>query len=195
LTTLYNFCSQSGCADGFGANGRLVQANDGDFYGTTEVGGGCEIVLTSGCGTVFKLTPGGKFSTIYTFCSDGDYPCADGFEPQAGLVQATNGDFYGTTTYGGTGLYYGTVFSLSVGLRPFVKTQPGAAKVGSLVEILGTGLTGATSVKFNGTKAPFKVISGSLIAAQVPTGATTGKIEVVTPSATLSSYPPFRVYP
>ena len=87
----------------------------------------------------------------------------------------------------------GTVFSLSVGLGPFVETQPTSGKVGAAVKILGTNLTGATSVTFNGTAAAFKVVSSSLITATVPAGATTGKVQVVTPSGTLSSNVPFRV--
>jgi uncharacterized protein (TIGR03437 family) len=65
--------------------------------------------------------------------------------------------------------------------------------VGARVKILGTNLTGATSVSFNGTPAVFKVASGSKITTTVPTGATTGTVQVVTPSGTLSSNVPFRV--
>lgn len=58
---------------------------------------------------------------------------------------------------------YGAVFSESVGLGQFVKTLPTSGKVGSTVQILGTNLTGATSVSFNGTAATFTVASASLI--------------------------------
>jgi hypothetical protein len=80
-----------------------------------------------------------------------------------------------------------------VGLGPFVETQPMSGAVGAAVNILGTGLTGATNVKFNGTPATFTVASDSEITTTVPTGATTGKIKVVTPSGTLLSNAPFRV--
>ena len=63
------------------------------------------------------------------------------------------------------------------------------------VKILGTNLTGATSVTFNGTSAVFKVVSSSEITTTVPAGATTGKVKVVTPHDTLSSNMPFRVVP
>jgi uncharacterized protein (TIGR03437 family) len=67
--------------------------------------------------------------------------------------------------------------------------------VGGLVKILGTDLTGATSVSFNGTAAVFAVVSPSLITTTVPAGATSGTVQVVTPSGTLSSNVPFLVLP
>jgi len=186
LTILYSFCSQSGCTDGEQPPAGLVQATNGDFYGTTYGGG------ANGLGTVFKITPSGTLTTLYSFCSQSG--CPDGDLPFAGLVQDTNGNFYGTTGTGGAnGL--GTVFSLSVGLGPFVKTLPTSGEVGAAVRILGTDLTGATSVSFNGTAAPFTVVAPSLITATVPAGATNGKVQLVTPSRTLSSNVPFRVLP
>jgi hypothetical protein len=74
-----------------------------------------------------------------------------------------------------------------------VVTQPTSGKVGAAVEILGTDLTGATNVTFNSTKAVFKVVSASLITTNVPTGATTGTVEVTTPKGTLKSNVAFRV--
>jgi uncharacterized protein (TIGR03437 family) len=61
------------------------------------------------------------------------------------------------------------------------------------VKILGGDLTGATSVTFNGTSAAFTVVSATEITTSVPTGATTGKVEVVTPGATLVSNRNFQV--
>jgi len=199
LTTLYNFCFQGGCRDG-AKPFALVQATDGNFYGTTEDGGidGGEGACY-GCGTVFKITLNGTLTTLYSFCAQAG--CTDGEYPQAGLVQATNGDFYGTTYQGGTftcpliGSGCGTVFSLSVGLGPFVRTLPTSSKVGAAVKVLGTNLTGATSVTFNGTAAVFTVMSRSLITTTVPAGATTGTVQVVTPGGTLSSNVAFRVRP
>ena len=188
LTTLYSFCSQSGCTDGAYPSGALVQSTNGDFYGTTQNGGASDY-CGAGCGTIFKITPSGTLTTLYSFCSQSG--CTDGENPQAGLVQATDGSFYGTT--GGGGAYnFGTVFSLSVGLGPFVETLPTFGKVGAAVKILGTNLTGATSVSFNGTAAVFEVVSSSEITTTVPTGATTGTVQVVTPNGTLSSNVPFR---
>jgi len=197
LTTLYTFCSQPNCTDGWYPYAGLVQATDGNFYGTTTLGG-VNCADNGGCGTVFKITPSGALTTLYSFCSQNN--CTDGSSPSAGLVQATNGVLYGTTTFGGTtsgggSNGGGTVFGLSVGLGPFVETQTTAGKVGGAVKILGTDLTGATSVSFNSTAAVFKVISSSLIATTVPAGATSGKVQVVTPSGTLSSNVAFHVLP
>ncbi|HEV2176786.1 MAG TPA: choice-of-anchor tandem repeat GloVer-containing protein [Terriglobia bacterium] len=186
LTTLYSFCSQSGCTDGQAPAAALAQATDGNLYGTTNGGG------TNAHGTIFEITPSGTLTTLYSFCSLSG--CTDGEEPNAPLVEDTNGNFYGTTLFGGAN-NLGTVFSLSVGLGPFVETQPTSGKVGRTVKILGTNLTGATSVSFNGTAATFTVVTRSLITTAVPAGATIGKVQVVTPSGTLSSNVPFRVLP
>jgi hypothetical protein len=111
---------------------------------------------------------------------------------EVSFSQVTNGTLYGTTQSGSSG-YYGTVFSLSVGLGPFLEILPTSGKAGTKVTILGNNLTGATGVVFNGTAATFKVVAASLITTSVPAGATTGKVKVVTPGGTLSSNVPFRV--
>jgi uncharacterized repeat protein (TIGR03803 family) len=183
LTTLHNFCSESVCADGASPYAGLVQGTDGNLYGTTEGGG------ANSQGTLFKITTSGALTTLHSFVY------ADGDAPLAGLIQNTNGKFYGTTSQGGANGNYGTVFSLSVGLGPFIETNPTSGKAGKAVKILGTNLTGATSVTFNGTAATFTVKSKSEITTTVPTGATTGTVQVVTPGGTLSSNVPFRVTP
>jgi uncharacterized repeat protein (TIGR03803 family) len=186
LTTLYNVCSQSGCPDGNYLYAGLIQATDGNLYGIMDVGG------ANSAGTIFKITLSGTLTTLYNFCSQSG--CPDGQYPAGGLVQATDGNLYGTTADGGAN-GYGTVFSLSVGLGPFVETEPTAAKVGATVKILGTDLTGATSVNFNGKAATFTVVSSSEITTTVPAGATTGEVQVVTPSGTLLSNVSVRVLP
>jgi uncharacterized repeat protein (TIGR03803 family) len=201
LTSLYSFCSQGGsnCTDGQAPEAALIQATNGDLYGTTYFGGANNPADCGGtCGTVFKITISGTLTTLHSFCAQPN--CTDGASPAGGLFQATNGTFYGTTSIGGNAstcdppLGCGTIFSLSVGLGPFVKTLPISGNVGASVKILGTQLTGATSVTFNGTPATFTVIANSEISTTVPTGATTGTVQVVTPtSGTLSSNLPFTV--
>jgi uncharacterized repeat protein (TIGR03803 family) len=180
LTTLYSFCSQPGCVDGQTPTGALVQATDGNLYGTTDSGG-------NGYGTIFRITGGGELTTVYSFPNPGK-----GQEPYAALIQAPNGEFYGTTFIGGAH-GYGEVFSLDVGLGPFIETEPTSGKAGSAVKILGTDLTGASSVKFHGVAAVFQVVSKTEITTNVPAGGTTGEVKVVTPGGTLSSNVEFRV--
>jgi uncharacterized repeat protein (TIGR03803 family) len=177
LTTLYNFHG----ADGNRPYGALIQGTDGMFYGTTKQGGD-----DRNGGTIFSIASTGALTTLHRFL------VVDGENPYGGLIQDTNGTFYGTTAAGGANLA-GTVFSLSVGLGPFVETLPAFGKVGTPVHILGTDLTGTTSVTFNGMAATFTVVSKTSIFTNVPAGATTGTVQVVTPGGTLSSNVPFIV--
>jgi uncharacterized repeat protein (TIGR03803 family) len=98
FTVLHNF---NGTNDGAVPIAGLVQAVDGNFYGTTLQGG------TYNQGTVFEITPSGAFTTLYSFTGG-----TDGAEPWGGLVQATNGNLYGTTQQGGT-YGDGTVFQIA----------------------------------------------------------------------------------
>ena len=140
-------------------------------------------------GTVFKITPSGTLTTLQSFDGRNGIAARGG-----GLFQATNGDFYGTAYEGGE-FGCGTVFSFSVGLGPFVKTLPHSGMVGAAIIILGTDLTGTTSVSFNGTPAAFEVVSATQITTTVPAGATTGRIQVITPGGALFSGGPFLVLP
>ncbi len=194
LTTLYSFCAQTNCTDGIAPfTAALIQATDGNLYGTTEYGG------AYGAGTVFKITLDETLTTLHSFCNPAnitpDGQCADDGYPIAGLIQATDGNFYGTTLgYAHVSAGYGSVFRMSEGLSPFVETQTTSGMVGAAVKILGTDLTGATSVTFNGTSATFTVNStGTVVTTTVPMGATTGTVQVVTPTATLNSNTVFTV--
>jgi uncharacterized repeat protein (TIGR03803 family) len=90
----------------------LVRATDGNFYGTTlEGGSNCGGPPNYGCGTVFKATPTGTLTAIYSFCSQPD--CTDGSYPSAGLVQGADGNLYGTTSSGGAN-GTGTVFKITL---------------------------------------------------------------------------------
>src|SRR5580700_6392918 len=76
---------------------QLVQGIDGNIYGVT-VAGGTNGTSSTG-GTFFRMTPAGKVSVLYSFCSLAN--CLDGTNPN-GLIQSANGEFYGTTAQGGT---------------------------------------------------------------------------------------------
>src|SRR3979490_2519903 len=98
LTVLHSF---TGGADGAYPYAGLVQAADGNMYGTTSQGG------AFGAGTIFQITSGGTFIVLYTFTGG-----ADGGFPYAGLIQGADGRFYGTASSGGAS-GAGTVFQLT----------------------------------------------------------------------------------
>ena len=100
FTNLVNFVAAKGAYPAAG----LIQATDGNFYGTTYVGGLSGI---PGYGTVFRISPDGTFSNLFSFNG------TNGANPYSGLVQGTNGNFYGTTESGGTNGGYGTVFEIT----------------------------------------------------------------------------------
>jgi len=103
LTTLHSF----GGTDGTFPFGSMVLASDGNFYGTTQMGG------ASNDGTVFRMTPRGNLTILYSFCSQAN--CADGQYPYGPIIQGSDGKFYGTTQGGGgiAGCSCGTVFKIT----------------------------------------------------------------------------------
>ena len=106
FTTLYKFTSSGG----YNPLAPLMQANDGNFYGTTASGGTAFqpcYASSPGCGTVFKMTAGGKVTFIYKFSR------TDGAGPFGSVIQGTDGNLYGTTSAGGTS-GFGTVFKLTL---------------------------------------------------------------------------------
>jgi uncharacterized repeat protein (TIGR03803 family) len=124
LTNLYSF---TGTNDGANPSAGLVQGSDGNFYGTTAYGG------TNGLGTVFKISTNDALASLYSFTGTND-----GAHPQAGLVQGSDGNFYGTTAYGGTN-GAGTVFRISTNgelasLYSFTGTNDGEYPIGGLVQ-------------------------------------------------------------
>ncbi len=100
LTTLYKFCTLSGCADGQFPESGLVQGTDGNLYGAAWLSD-----------TIYQITLSGTLTTLYKFCTLSG--CADGQFPESGLVQGTDGNLYGTTTFGGAH-GSGTVFKISL---------------------------------------------------------------------------------
>ncbi len=115
LTTLHSFLFSLG-TDGAVPGGALVQATDGNLYGTTSQDG------ANGLGTVFKITTSGELTTLYSFGTVTDAIGAplDGLRPFGALMQASDGKLYGTTSEGGLygydasdGFGFGTVFQIS----------------------------------------------------------------------------------
>lgn len=107
LVTLVSFGNTNGAYPQAG----LMLGSDGNFYGTTSAGGAYTNLSGLGYGTIFKLGTNGTLTTLVSF--DG----TNGASPEAGLMQGADGNFYGTTTHGGTN-GYGTVFRLSVIVPP-----------------------------------------------------------------------------
>jgi hypothetical protein len=99
-STKFGFCSQTNCADGSQPIGKLIQSAEGNFYGTTSFGGSS----TFGNETTSKITPSDILKTLYVFCRAGGNSCLDGANPNAALVQATDGNFYDITSGGGYSL-------------------------------------------------------------------------------------------
>jgi uncharacterized repeat protein (TIGR03803 family) len=97
---LYSFCGQSGCTDGANPWAGLVLDKGGNLYGTTAYGGASSSSCNdAGCGAVFKVTPSGQQSVLYSFCKQSG--CTDGSYPFAGLILDKKGNLYGTTGGGG----------------------------------------------------------------------------------------------
>jgi hypothetical protein len=129
----------------------------------------------------------GTYTQLYSFQE------TVGSGANAALLQHTNGTFYGPASFGGR-YNEGSLYSLDMGLAPFITFVQPTGRVGRTAQILGQGLTGATSVTFNGVAASsFKVASDTFMTAVVPSGATTGKVVVTTPGGALTSNVSFRV--
>lgn len=239
LLSQYNFeCKKEGEYP-FGA---VLQATDGNLYGTTTAGGYVTKRCSEGCGTIYQLTPdgvltlihlfqefdwwdaegsegglaegtdgnlygvstggGSSYGTIYMTSTGGDETpiwsstCAsrgDGCIPETPLMQDTNGTFYGTFSHGGAH-EKGTLYSMDMGLSPFITFVQPTGKVSGTAQILGQGLTGTTSVTFNGIAASkFSVNSDTSMTAVVPSGASAGPVVVTAPSGTLTSNISFRI--
>ena len=156
MTTLASFNQ----ASGFAPSSPLIQATDGNFYGTTPEGG----ANYPGFGTVFKITPSGTLTVLHSF--DG----ADGERSFAALVQGTDGNFYGTTSFGGGNPNYGgTVFKITPSgtlttLHSFGSGDGSGASA---------GLIQATDGNFYGTTSGFGVNNLGTVFKITPSGTLT----------------------
>ncbi|HZQ21801.1 MAG TPA: choice-of-anchor tandem repeat GloVer-containing protein [Terriglobales bacterium] len=129
--TLYNFCQQTGCPDGEFPVGGLVEGSDGNIYGTTNAGGN-PACPGGGCGTIFRITPGGVLTTLHRFNN------TDGSYPAPALIEAHKGLFYGTTAGGGAN-GNGTVFAMTAdGVLATVYSFNGTDGGGPFVLIAGS---------------------------------------------------------
>lgn len=179
VSILYDF---RGGTDGRIPDSGLTQATDGNLYGVTSRGGGSQ-----GNGTLFQVTTAGTYKLLYSFKT------SIGQMPLAAPLQDTNGVLYGTVFRGGAS-GYGAIYSLNMGLGPFITFVSPTGRIGSTAQILGQGLTGTTGVTFNGVAASsFSVVSDTYMTAVVPSGATTGTVVVTTPSGALTSNVSFRM--
>ena len=142
LTVLYNFDNTHGSYP----VGPLVQGSDGSFYGTASSGGGAN------GGVVFKITVTGKYTVLRNINKS-----TDGFQPYAGLVQATDGNFYGANSAGGTG-NDGAIFKISPTnaykvLYDFDGTE-GSTPLVTLLQHTSGALYGDTEVGGTGSASP-----------------------------------------
>jgi uncharacterized repeat protein (TIGR03803 family) len=97
VSTLYSFQPGPNATSSYPYPNGVTQGTDGNFYGTTQQGGTVETNCPNGCGTIFKVTPAGSATTLYSFDQ------VHGSSPLGNLVEGTDGNFYGVTEYGGTG--------------------------------------------------------------------------------------------
>lgn len=191
FTKLWDFNSTDPSVNGIAPYGGLIQASDGNLYGTTLQGGG-----TADSGIVFELTLSGAISQVLSFDAS-----TNGAAPEAVPLQASDGTVYITNSVdGGSNLGnndQGTIVQIVSGLaapKPVILGfSPGSGMVGQKVTISGSNLVGTTGVKFNGTAATFTVKSTNTVTATVPSGATSGPITVTNAGGSTTSVKSFTV--
>ena len=166
---------------------RLIAASDGKFYGATSAGWSSGNVPN---GNLFSVASTGVYNMLYAF--DGVH----GYLEQATPMQHTNGKIYGLTVGSAPpNTSGGVLYSFDNGAPPFVILMTRWGNAGNTVEILGSGLTGASSVNFGSAPANFTVVSDSYMTVDVPVDGVSGQITVTTPSGVLASSRPFFVVP
>lgn len=129
--------------------GLLLQASDGNFYGTSNAGGapGCSAPDGLACGTLYKTTPSGETSVLYSF----GRAVTDGWWPTGRVIQGKDGALYGMTYHGGA-YGFGTVFRITLDgvytvLHSFGRSaEDGAVPMGGLVQASDGYFYGATTI-------------------------------------------------
>jgi uncharacterized repeat protein (TIGR03803 family) len=154
LTTLHAFTG----TDGSFANAALILGPDGNFYGTTENGG------TANGGTVYRVSPSGAFTSLHSFTFD----AGDGNGPRGSLAVGADGNFYGTTEFGGAFLH-GTTFRIT----PAGATTILHSFTGFDGESPFAGLTLTSDGRFYGTTTNLGPAGSGTIYAMTPAGAVT----------------------
>jgi uncharacterized repeat protein (TIGR03803 family) len=173
-----------GATDGVGVTGNMYGGTDGNFYNVAGSGG------VNSSGTLFKVTPAGVFSKVLDFGGTNE-----GSSPASGLIQGTNGLFYGSTEFGGTG-NASVFYKLNEHLAPFASLVSFSGKEGAKIGILGQGFTSGSVVAFGGVPATtVSRLGTTFISATVPAGALTGTVTVTTGSTVLTSSKQFKVKP
>jgi uncharacterized repeat protein (TIGR03803 family) len=109
-TVLYAFCEKRDCKDGAVPEGGVSLDPNGNLFGTTTIGGGNDIDQDGvGGGVVYELS-GSTYTVLHRFCSKPG--CADGEEPEAGVIIDSSGNLYGTAAQGGAFATGGDVFEV-----------------------------------------------------------------------------------
>jgi uncharacterized repeat protein (TIGR03803 family) len=165
LTSLYSFCSQTGCTDGLYPAASLVQATDGSFYGTTYAGGGISLG-----GTVFRIDPASTFTTLDSFC--GYTGCVGGSTPVAPLIKGSDGDLYGANFWG-PGQGWGTLFKITPN--------------GELTTLYGFCAKNRSCLEGANPDGLIQAIDGDFYGTTLIGGLGTGTIFKMTPSGTLTT--------
>ncbi len=175
FSNLYTFLGRS---NGYRPNGGLAQGSDGNFYGTTAGGGNTNLNSGYGYGLVFRISPSGNFTNLWSFSQ------GDGAYPQAGLVQGSDGNFYGTTSSGGT-YSNGTIFRISTSgsltVLQSINTGEGAGGGGSGANGLMQGSDG--NFYFTTTQGGTSS-NGNIFRISVPLNSPANQISVIHSSGT-----------
>jgi uncharacterized repeat protein (TIGR03803 family) len=168
FNSLYSFTAlpKSGVnQDGAYPAGSLIQASDGNLYGTASTGG------ANGSGTLFKISLGGSFQLVYAFSAlNANGENSEGSDPEAALIQGADGNLYGTAYAGGSN-GFGAIFAYSVSqsqispLHSFRNATNGANPMAALVQGKDGDFYGTTSQGGSNTYgALFKMTSGGAFA-------------------------------
>jgi hypothetical protein len=157
-TILYSFCMASNCSDGGAPTAALFQDAAGNLYSTTTAGGANSNPAcgSNGCGTVFKSDNMGHETVAYSFCSAAN--CADGANPQAGLIQDGAGNLYSTAAVGGANGRGGVVFKLTPPVLIITGTpvniSPGDTTTSTITVTSGATFTGSVILAAAITSSP-----------------------------------------